>query len=75
MIESANKPEKKSDFAAPGKGHALADGRPETGSPVSKSSGASLAAFWMWLVLLGFVVIRVIGSQSFRALHWFGRAQ
>ena len=73
MIDSANKLEKKSASAAPGGEHAVADGRPET--VLGRSPGASLAVLWMWLVLFGFVVIRVIGSQSFRALHWFGRAQ
>jgi hypothetical protein len=75
MSDSANKLEKQSASAALGGEHAAADGRPETGSVLGRSPGASLAVLWMWLVLFGFVVIRVIGSQSFRALHWFGRAQ
>ncbi len=33
-----------------------------------------LAIGWMLLVLGGFLVIRVVGSQSFQALHLFGRA-
>jgi hypothetical protein len=83
MIEPTDKQEKKSASAAPRGEQALADGelkassRPGTspGTFLGTSLGTSLAVFWMWLVLAGFVVIRIVGSQSFRALHWFGKAR
>jgi hypothetical protein len=70
MIEFPDKQDKKSASAAPQSEHVLADGKPEAGSRLA----TSVAVVWMWLVLLGFIFVRVIGSHSFRALHWFGRA-
>jgi hypothetical protein len=42
----------------------------EAGSPLARA----LCVFWMSLVFVGFLVIRVLGSESFRGLHLFGKA-
>jgi hypothetical protein len=42
---------------------------------VDSSLGRVLCVCWMVAVLLGFLVIRVIGSESFQSLHLFGKAR
>jgi hypothetical protein len=70
MIESPRNPR---EHLAPGAP------RPEEVVPAEtltagSALGRAICVCWMGLVLLGFLAIRVIGSQSFQALHLFGKA-
>jgi hypothetical protein len=71
MIESPRNPR---EHLAPGAPRPEEVVSAET-SAAGSALGRAICVCWMGLVLLGFLAIRVIGSESFRALHLFGKAR
>jgi hypothetical protein len=71
MIESPRNPREHLSQDAPQREEVVSAETLAAGSAL----GRAICVCWMGLVLLGFLAIRVIGSESFHALHLLGKVR